>query len=268
MNTQCTSNFSRLALTAGMIGLFSASAPAATVSINQTALSGGNAVAGARLRASNDAWDVGLTNGRGYSRVDSRRGGLSRNFVTPGRTYTFTLEHRAGQGYIFTVRDNRTGRTSAQAWGTFTNPPATRNLVSTLGGQLPNSSFNALQIDTRATIAGARTSFSNLVFTGADLNSNGSFYNGSLTRTTTIGSQAAGTDRQSLLADVDLSRYSWTISGTVGLSRGVGINGADDVSLSISVLNVPVNAPTVPEPAGTALAGAALAGLLVRRRRA
>lgn len=262
-----TTKFSRSSLTAGLIAILSFTASAANVSINQSALSSGTTVASARIRASNNAWDVGLSNGVDYSGSNSWHSAMASTFISPGRTYNFTLEHRAGQGFIFTVVDSRTARTTVQAWGNF-SAPLPGNVLSTLGGHTATDSFNALQLESRATINGATTSFSDLVFTSSDLSSTGSFYDGTLTRTTVIGSNPVGTAKQSLLADVDLSSRTWTLSGTVGLIRGAGIGGADNVSFTVGMMNVAVPGPAVPEPSGAALLAAALAGLTMRRRRA
>lgn len=260
----------RLSLLAGLLSILSGITSAATVSINQnaSAVAGGTLVAGARIRASSNAWDMGLSNGSGFAGSNARRSNLAQQFTSPGRDFSFQLEHRAGEGFIFTVRDNNNNRTSIQAWGHFANPPATPHLVTTLGGLTPESPFDALRINARATHANARTTFSNLMFTSADLNSTGGgFYDGSLTRTTVIGSNAPGTATQDLLADVNLSNYSWTLSGDLSLIRQIGRNGANDVSLTINVVNVASTA-AIPEPASLALLGAALTGGIMRRRRA
>jgi len=270
MKAKITTTLRRLSLLAGLFTVLTSAAPAVTVSINHNAavVAGGDLVAGARIRASSNAWDMGLSNGSGFAGSNARRSNLAQGFTTPGRDFSFQLEHRAGEGFIFTVRDNNTNRANIQAWGQFASPPVTANLVSTLGGLTPDSPFDALQINARATLANARTTFSNLMFTSADLDStNGSFYGGSLTRTTAIGSNSAGTATQNLLADVNLSNYSWTLSGDLTLIRQTGRNGANDVSLTINMVNVAATAATIPEPAGLSLAGAVLAGAVMRRRR-
>ena len=211
---------------------------------------------------------MALSNGVGYSAVNARRGNLASSFTAPGHTYSFSLNHRAGEGFVFTVRDTATNQTTTQAWGVFATSPG-GTVAPTLAGLSPLSPFDAIQIQARSTIAGATTTFSNLVFASPALSvSGGNFSGGALHRNTTIGSNPRGTATQELLADVNLSGYSWTLSGTVNFQRAAGANGANNVSLTVNVRNVAGGAAIpVPEPAGALVAAMVLGASLSRRRR-
>ncbi len=243
---------------------------AAVVSINGNpqAVSQGEIVASARLRASSNSWDVAISNGQSYEARDAIRSNLERSFASPGREYDFTLEHIPGEGLVFSVTDTRTGRTTMHAWGTFSGSVPAYNAVPTLGGLAPGASFDALQIESRAMVARANTSFSNLDFSSPDLTvAGGSFYSASLTNSSVIGTNPRGSATQELLADVDLSDYAWTFAGHVSFQRQSGAEGADDISFTVNLRSASFPSP-VPEPAGVLMLLAAAGSFAVRRRRA
>jgi len=243
---------------------------AATIAINSNPLSvsQGEVVAAVRLRASSNSWDMAISNGQSYEVSDARQTNLSRSFSSPGRSYDFTLQHLPGEGLVFTATDTRTGQTTQHAWGTFSDPVFSRNAAPTLGGQSPAATFNSLQIEARALIGRATTAFSDLLFTSSGLTSPaGSFYDGSITNTSVIGSNPRGTATQELLADVDLSQYAWTLSGNASFIRSAGAEGADDVSFTVN-LRQSIHPASIPEPAGALLLLSAAGMALLRRRRA
>ncbi len=260
----------RLQTIPSRIPLFSASlvlstvtaVPAASVFINENraAVAAGAAVAGAKLRASNNAWDQALSNGIGYQAANSRRRNAASSFTAPaGRDFTFTFEHRAGEGFIFTVI-RPGGPTDRISWGTFSNAPG-GTVVATLGGLAPTATFDALEFEARATLANSRITYSNLTFTSADLTTaSGGFQNGTLTPTTVIGANPAGVATQELLADVNLADYSWTFSGNINLTRGAGNGGAENIRFTVTPRNVN-NPAVIPEPvvSSAVLIGLALA---------
>lgn len=260
----------RISLYAGLIMAFCLKAQGATVYINQNpaAVDGGALVAGAQLRASTNSWDMALSNGSGFTGSHAVDDDLAVIFSLPAKNYTFSLQYLAGQGFIFNVRDNGTGQVTTQAWGTFTSPPA-GTVVATLGGRTPLQPFDAVQIEARATANRASTTFSNLVFTSADLSTSGSFYGASLNNRTTIGGQPMGTATQDLLADVDLSQHSWTLSGNVTFMRSLlGGGSSNDVALTLNIANVAGGAAIpAPEPSGVLLLAGAAGMMLSRRRR-
>ncbi len=131
-------------------------------------MAAGAAAAGAKLRASNNAWDQALSNGISYTTANARRRNAASSFVAPaGRDFTFTFEHRAGEGFLFTVIQPG-GATERISWGTFSNAPG-GTVVATLGGLAPVATFDALEIEARATLVNSRITYSNLAFTSADV---------------------------------------------------------------------------------------------------
>lgn len=262
--------FKLAACTAAAFCTAGTTAEAASVFINENAalVAGGTTVAGAKLRASNSAWDQALSNGVSFNAANAVRTDVASSFPQPGRNFSFSFENRPGEGFIFRVTE--AGQpTSTMAWGTFTNSPG-GTVVSTLGGRQPVASFDSLQIEARATLAKSILTFSNIVFTAPDLNiASGSFYDGMLMRTLTIGDNPRGTATQNLFADVDLSQYSWTLSGNVSFIRPSGSGGDENLRLGVVVKNVnqPTPAP-VPEPGSAAVLALAAGTFLTRRRRA
>ena len=241
----------------------------ASVMINENrgAVAGAEEVAGAKLRASNNAWDQGLSNGFGYTDDDAVKTDVAGNFRNPGgRTFTFSFEHRAGEGFVFSVTGD--GQTTTQAWGTFSNAPG-GSVVATLGGEVPNLPFDALEIEARSTLRGASVTFSNFVFNSPDLDvSSGAFYDGTVNRTTRIPGNGRGVATQNLLADANLGAYSWSLTGEVTFERPRGNSGAEDVRLTIAAKNVSAPLAAAPEPASTALVLLCGGLILARRQRA
>lgn len=269
LHTRTITIIRRISLYAGLLLVFSASAQAATVYINQhpTPAAGGALVAAAQLRASTLNWDMALSNGRNNNENNALTDDLATVFSLPAKSYTFSLQYRTGQGFIFNVRDNATGATTTQAWGTFTSPPGGA-VVATLGGRTPLLPFDAIQIEARATAARASTTFSNLVFTSADLSTDGSFYGGTVNNRTTIGDNPTGTATQDLLADVNLADRSWQLTGDVTFMRTLLGGNANEVALTVNIANVAGGAALpAPEPSGVMLLAGAAGMMMGRRRR-
>ena len=259
----------RISLYAGLLMGLGSLAHGANVLINQNpnAGSGGSLVAAAQLRASTNNWDMALSNGRSYTGSNAVRSDLATIFSLPAKTYTFSLQYVRGEGFIFNVRDNATGRTTTQAWGNFTNHPG-GDCVTTMGGRAPLLSFDSIQVEARATANRSSTSFSNLVFTSADLSTSGSFYSGTVNNRTQLPNTPDGTASQDLFANVNLADHSWQLSGEVTFMRNILGGNGSDVSLTVNVGNFNQGAVVAtPEPSGAFLMVGAAGAMLARRRR-
>ncbi len=248
-----------------IVGLASTAANAGLVYVNPTSMSAGtvnSTEVGAKYRLSNSNWDMSLDNGAGTSSSSNfLSAGLGNNNQLSGRTYSFTLTHTAGQGFVFTMLDTASNAATTLSWGTFASPPG-GTTAAALNGQTPNGSFNSLLLEAKAGGNNASMQFSNLAFTSATLlNGGGSWQNGTLTPSTSGPGQAAGTWSQRLIADSDMSQHTWTLSGLLHGTR-TGSSGGDELTkITISGQDVAV----VPTPGAMALL--LTAGLVARRRR-
>jgi len=236
-------------------------ASAASVFINAPAMIGGpvTAVAGAKLRAAPSNWDMSLDAGGGTFAGNFIQADLAASFNPPGRTYNFTLEHRAGEGLVFqTVQGANPAVTLA--WGNFSSPPPSK-VVATINGQPPPANFNLLNLEAVSERASSTVTFSNLLFSSPTLSiGGGAFQSG------TAHSGMPGGITQSFIADTSLGTHSWTLSGTITLLRpGAGGGSDDSVRFVVTAGNASF-AGGVPEP-GQALYVAAGAALLLRRKR-
>ncbi len=226
----------------------------------------------AKYRLSNSNFDMTLANGNGGGAAADRIAtNLANSGALSGRTYQFSLEHRAGlgsgpnggdRGFVFTMSDGVT--TSTQSWGTFASPPG--STASLLNGQAPLGSFNSLSVVGQATrftaSAGSSMTWSNLQFVAAGLVvADGGWNSGSVS--TPAGGPSSPAASQRLVADVDLSRFDWTFSGVVTGVRDAGGGGDETVRFTISAQNTSFTA--IPSPGSGAVGMMAAAGLLVRR---
>lgn len=110
-----------------IVGLASTAANAGLVYVNPTSMSAGtvnSTEVGAKYRLSNSNWDMSLDNGAGTSSSSNfLSAGLGNNNQLSGRTYSFTLTHTAGQGFVFTMLDTASNAATTLSWGTFASPP-------------------------------------------------------------------------------------------------------------------------------------------------
>ena len=257
----------------------------------------GATVINARLRASAGGADQMMADGGGTNATSGAT--LSNNLgnvaAVSARTYGFTLEHRLGQGMIFTlVDDQTTPQTWVLGYGSGFSPalPTASGTVAvasqaTLGGAAPSAlpSFNSLRLEVQASVAqpaapAELASVSGLYFASPTMSlADGAFDAMAVTPTTpgqTSGEIVGGVPAvaspgfgfQRLVADESLTAHNWTLGGTVHLQRSGGGDG-ETVRLLISGQQVTASFPPtapIPEPAVAALAGMA-AGVLMRRRR-
>ena len=225
--------------------------------------------AGFKYQVNNGNFDHQLYNGNGpgttANQIATNLGNVNQ---LSGRTYNFTVQHIAGQGFIFQMVNPATGgATTTLSWGTFeTTPPGTTTTL--LNGLAPPTSFNALDLIAQASLASSSFAFSNLVFTSPTLTSGGgTFAAGTVTPTTSGPGDPLGFYTQRLVADVNLGAHNWTLSGTWLPTRSGGDGQVDLVNFIINARTVTLST-AIPEPSTGFLlfAGAGLILVFARKR--
>jgi len=243
-------------------GLFAAAASATNVYVNSplvTSYTASATVGGSKYRISNTNFDMTLDRGTdtGGPAGSFLQAGLGNHAFLNGIAYDFELGHVAGEGILFTMT-RQGGASTTLSWGTFTTPPPGTN-AATLNGIAPGAVFNSVQISSVATAGNRSADLSNLVFSSGALTlADGTF--GS-TLTTNAGSPAT----QLVVADVDLSQFDWSLSGTIVLTKQ-GTGGDETVRMRLSLVDAVVT--IIPEPGTASLFGLGLFGLaFVGRKR-
>jgi len=256
---------------------------------------------GAEFRMSPGAFDLSMNPGGGTGvfpdpNPDFLATHLGNLSAIAGVTFDFALEHRLGQGFVFSVTREGTGVTKVLAWGDGFSPavPGNATRSPSLRGETPGfsddgaeTSFNALFLEARAALSGSSLSFSDLGFWSPTLLAGtGTFQSGTVTPTTedpwndlTGTFSEAGYWRQMLVTDDDLADHNWTLTGSLNGTRA-GLGHDDAVHFVIEGVNVSAVFPSVGDPglrnqpvpeASTWLSGAVvmlgLAGCWVRRVR-
>ena len=220
----------------------------------------GTTVVGAKFKSDNTNWDLSLGNtGSTATSANFIQAGIGNNAFISARTYSFALEHKVGEGFIWSVTDKASLAKTTLSWGTFGTAPGGTN-AATLNGLAPDRSFNALRIENRATGNGSQNIFSNLSFTSA-ATFNGSFFNGTIDPSTGYNAFATPTNGfsiQWLVSDTDLSTYDWTFGGDIQLV------GGNNEALRMDIHGRSLQA--VPEPGTMAALGLGIAAFLKRKR--
>jgi len=221
----------------------------------------GTTVVGAKFKSDNGNWDFSLANTAGTATsANFIQANIGNNAFISARTFAFALEHKVGEGFIWSVTDKASNNKTTLSWGNFSTAPGGTN-AATLNSIAPNRSFNALRIENRASSSGSQNIFSNLSFTSG-ANFNGSFFNGTIDPSTgynPFGTATNGQSIQWLVSDTDLSSYNWTFGGDVQLI------GGNNESLRMDIHGRSLQA--VPEPGTMAALGLGLAAFLKRKRK-
>lgn len=199
-----------------------------------------------------------------------------------GRTFSFTIENRPGEGLLFTLSAPATDGMSAiertLAWGSFADGTKSS---SDIGGVKPGAPFNAITLTAAANRSGASMTFEKFSFSSPE--GDVSIADGEFTSSTAAfptGGKYTGHASQQLAATSDLSLVPWTLTGAVTGIRDANASGSSAVWFNVSLLNAEVvvteadkgggggggTGGVVPEPTALAVLMPA-AALLSRRRR-
>lgn len=152
---------------------------------------------------------------------------LGNILAVSGKPFDFQLKYTPSTGYEYGF-----------ALGTLDNKTLTfRGTDNTLQGVRAIDFFNAISIRTRAEATNSSVVLTSLNFTVID-SFDPAIACGSLVPNVTVSTPgAAQTSVQWLVSDKDLSRTSWTITGTVVATRQSG-GGSETVRLQIATAEV------------------------------
>ena len=229
-------------------------------------------VAEAKFRLSYANWDQSLSNSAGTIATSNGNSFLSSNLVGYGTGYSnltvasqfsFVFEHRINEGFVFTMTDlANPANVSTLAWGTdFSSLPGTVKSAATLPtasspGIAPTGSFNTLAINLQDSRnkPGTAMSFSNLSFKATDSLGNALLLaDGGLQTSETALYGANSLLSQSIVANIDLSKSNWALSGTLAGTRDNSTGGDESVKFYVDVyqshFNIEGGVVAAPEPA-------------------
>ena len=263
------------ARTMGSLALLAtfAAAPVANaglIYINSPLVSGswtGGSVAQAKYRLSHANWDQSLDRGTGTSSGNFISNDLGNNRANSAKSWTFSFSHLPGEGFVFSMTDPASSSTSNLSWGSFESAPSGKT-TSRINGSSPGAPFNALTLEARATRSGSSMNFADLRFTSPTLTlADGEFTSGTVTPWTRHAGDPNGVFSQRLVADTDLSRHQWTLSGSLRGERDTSAGGDETVRFVIGASNFEVQIQAVPGPGGVAFASVIGVMFLLRRAR-
>lgn len=252
-------------------------------------------VVGTKYRLSPTNFDQSLDSGGGTNLTSGGANFLGTNLgnhsTLNGVVYDFTFEHRAGEGFIYTMT-SPTGSSWTQAWGTFI--PAILPAPNQAAAQLPvvvatglpdgtltapGLAFNALHLEARASLRGNITvpsvTYSNLTFTTPGLTQVGTLITGYTALSgvnppnPNFPDPNADYQSQWFVADTNLATQDFTIAGKVSLATATFTGGNIDESLRFDISGKNVAFALVPEPATWAMliSGFGMVGAGLRRQR-
>ncbi|MDX2147696.1 MAG: hypothetical protein SFZ23_09260 [Planctomycetota bacterium] len=231
----------------------------------------GGGVVQAKYRLSNGNFDMSLDRGQGTNPGQFIQANLGNNNQLNNTAFNFVVQHIAGQGILFQMNKASDQSSNALSWGNFSSPMSGQS-VSQLGGQSFYGSgrgFNTLLLTARAEWAGnaanpgsSSMSFSNLNFSSSELAvADGAFISGA------ASTPGTGAVVQQLVSSVDLSQYSWSITGTItGLRLPANITAGDEL-VSFVIGGKQSEFALIPLPSTAALAGVGMMVMGGARRR-
>lgn len=243
------------ALCTPLVAAFSAHAGVLYINSSEVEITSiGPSVMSAKYRMSENSFDQSLSRNSGTAPGDFIQSALGNNSSLSGREWEFSLKHRAGEGFIFSMSDGAFSKTLA--WGNFSMPIA-GTVTTTLAGVTPGAPFNALYLDAQAERAGAFMTFHSLTFSAAGHDvADGSLFAGAATLGT-------GPISQTIISSADLSTVDWVLKGRLIGNRDSLPEGDDLVRYMISARQV--DFAVIPAPG--AIAALIVVGALARRRR-
>lgn len=290
------SNTTRLSLMAALLtaGAINASAPAALIYVNSSQATIGTSTGSAgsaRYHLNHGNYDQNIFNGVGSlasnNIITSNLGNVNR---LSNRTFSFTLENRAGEGLVFNLSSPVFGSSpainSTLAWGTFGT--TITGQAPTINGVAPGAEFNVISLRASANRNNTSMAFDNLSFTSAGITvADGSLYsgissrNGSGVNTGSLTSPGApvispfSDFTQFIASQSNLNTFNWTLSGSITGIRDANGSGSAAVAFEVGLSKAAVTIAgggggggggQIPEPSAAALLMLFGAPLLMRRR--
>ncbi len=265
-----------VAATVAVAGLAS-SAMAGSVWINSSAVQNyteTGSVGQAKYRLSQGNFDMTIDRGQGTNTGQFIQANLGNNSQLSNVAFEFTLQHIAGEGLVFTMKNTSTNTETTLSWGTFTTTPAGTTAVLLGGEEAPGpsnpdsdrQSFNVLRLDAQANRTnnqGSGMSFSDMVFTSGLSVADGALNDGSIV--TPGGGPAAPNVVQNIVSDMNLAAMDWTLTGTLSGYRDSNAGGDESVKFTIGLKQADFT--IIPLPTPVTMAGAGLLMLAGVRRR-